>query len=78
MSIRMIRIGGFEPISFRGACVEQSTYFFRASGPRAILALSLCFPAAASAAAGSDGPTTEIFTGIAVEDNSTQGYVGAG
>jgi len=62
-----------------GECVRKAVAaWFRASGPRVILALSLCFPAAASAAAGSDGPTTEIFTGIAVEDNSTQGYVGAG
>jgi hypothetical protein len=43
-----------------------------------VLSLSLCALAAPPALAAEDGPTTEIFTGIGVEENSTQGYVGAG
>lgn len=62
-----------------GDCVGRGLAArLRASGPQVVLTLSLCAVAAAPAAAGGDAPTTEIFTGIGVEDNSTQGYVGAG
>ncbi len=62
-----------------GGCIGRGLAArLRASGPQVVLSLSLCAIAATPAAAGGDAPTTEIFAGVGVEDNSTQGYVGAG
>jgi len=52
--------------------------WFRTGGPRVALTLCLSAIAGSAALAGSDAPTTEIFAGVEGNDNSTQGYVGAG
>jgi Cellulose biosynthesis protein BcsS len=69
----MFAVGGCVPSDFRA--------WFRVSGPRAALFLSLWLIASGTASAGpdgADGAHTEIFTGLDATDNSTQGYVGGG